>query len=244
MVPCSGHTPPASIAAVCLGTPHGATHRYTQIVGIDSHPTRSGETADFVRDHMLALQQHPWCRHANLLFMGESNLGGVGLVFGYMDGVERFVPLKSEANHDWGLRTTAQNKRLMAAAGARKLQEQAVFFSEQMVVANRFARRKHPQWTDEQHRAEVRRQFSDELRRLRYHMRVPQSAHTTPALGVSGKLDEEGRPRDGFNDDLATAFCMNAFVWPLLHARKLPGLDYAALFERRRPAHTRFAGPL
>lgn len=212
-----------------------ACHRpsYVQIVGMDSHPTRSGETADFVRDHMLALQAHPWLRYANLLFMGESNLGGVGLVFGYMQDIERFVPLKSEAGHDWGLRTTAQNKRVMAHEGARKLREQAVFFCEQMVVSNRFARQRHPQWSDDQHRREIRRQFSDELRRLRYFQRVPQNAHSQPSLGVSGKLDEEGRPRDGFNDDMAVAFCMNAFVWPLLHARKLPGLNYAALFARR-----------
>ena len=213
-----------------------------QVVGLDAHPTRSDELAPFLIEHLLALQRHPWLSNSNLLFMGERNSGGsVGTILGYVQqrrDIRRFYPLKQDAKKDWGLFTDATNKPLMAEAARGKLEEGAVAFMHDMVVSNVAKRNKHPHWTDEQHRDDMKQVLFDQLRRLRYHATAPQTAYATQRFGVSGKLDDTGKPRDGYDDDVAIAFCMNVYVWCLFHRRQLPGLNYEMLmpqqFQNRR----------
>lgn len=193
--------------------------------------------APFLLDHLRALQRHPWLRYANLLFMGERNSGGsVGTILGYVQqcrDIERFFPLKQDAKKDWGFFTDSVNKPLMAEAGRNKLEEGAVCFLQDMVVSNRAKREKHSFWSDDQHRDDMKSMLYDQLRRLRYHLTVPNTPYGQTHLGVSGKLDDEGRPRSGYDDDVAIAFCMNLYVWVLFNRRRLPGLNYELL----KPQH-------
>ncbi len=203
-----------------------------QIVGLDAYPTNSTQLGPFLHAHLAALRQHPWLRDANLLFMGERNSGGsVGTILDYMRDIPRFIPLKQSANKDYGFFTDVRNKTTMVTQAARKVQEGAVFYAKDFVVANPYERERKPFLSDADMRLAVQKNFVDQLRRMRFHLSLPKTPHATARMAVSGKLDEEGRPRDGFDDDMAIAFCMNVHVWLLLRQRQIPGLNYGLLFR-------------
>ncbi len=134
--------------------------------------------------------------------------------------------MKQKEDKDYGWWTDRETKLRFAYNAQRQMVTGSVFMLADYVCTNPFV----PALT---RRSECTKKFINQMIRYKLTATTPTTAFATQKVTVSGKVNEQGKLSEGFNDDLFFTF---TFVCDMVYKvleRVVPSIDYSLLFNDR-----------
>lgn len=155
-----------------------------------------------IHSHLEALRNKSYLRNAEFIASIESNYGGWVSASRTAAIMSRNPPIKFMTSDQSGARrpgvwTTAEIKERARIEISRRLREGTIKFADDFYTS----------------RAGTENELISQLRRMRYHNKVPRDAHGTVRRALSGK--QFGGGANG-NDDLAIALMLDVF-WKMMY---------------------------
>jgi hypothetical protein len=148
------------------------------------------------------IKRNPWLTNARLLFFCERNTGNESghiekALFPY--GVQC---IRQKEDKDPGWWTDRSLKVKYAYSARYHMVTGSVFYMKDMVCTNPFLEDPSARLPT------VTKKFSEQASRYKFTYTKPTTPFAEKKVTVSGKVNEQGKIGDGFNDDLFFTFTM------------------------------------
>jgi hypothetical protein len=161
------------------------------------------ETRELVRAHIRGLRASPCLRDAQIVFIGENNLGSeVQEVSEELLRDVAGVVVISQTKFRYGVRTDQRAKRAWRFRfGDLLAHDDAIRYHSPLISVNPLITNRTP----EQRALAVKTEFERQLRSLKCVFELPGSVTGETRAGIGGKYDQNNRPSARLRDDMAMA---------------------------------------
>ncbi len=138
----------------------------------------------------------------------------------------KVIPISETGDDDYGWYTKPGNPLKYVQVASRYMMMDSVQFMKDLVCEN-------PLMDPKNRRDVTVKKFKEQLYKLKPIQSKQMDPLTIPRVGVSGKVNNEGKVSSMFNDDLAMSFSMGMYLFDLFLERRIPGIDYHGIDESR-----------
>ncbi len=175
---------------------------------------------------MHALWANPCLKHAWLIFCAERNTGHEsGFLARYFLslGSKKLCAIAEREDGDYGWWTTGVSKPEYGYAARFQMINRSVCYMKDFVCAN-------PWLKSNERRQITKTKFEEQMRRYGPVEIAPKTALSTSRVGISGKVDKDGKISKMHTDDLMMVFTMAMHIWNRLLEKKVPNINYNEIF--------------
>jgi len=190
-----------------------------QIVGLDSHPTRTPEAPRrMLYAHIDALRRRPDLRRCEFMIIPEANTDMTAQLLSQVV-LRRYrdVSVLSQLAHAYGVFTKPGDPERYVMRMRDKLAEDGLFLHETVVCANPYSRH----GTQAARIAETMREFKRQMNSFRSIHLVPTSLGHRVRVVYTGKADKDNKRSKSLKDDMCMALILGYF-WYTQSSSALP----------------------